>query len=172
MAKTVVVDTNVLLVANGRHGSVSRECIANCSVRLDTIKRDGQISIDNKRRIISEYQNKTSPNQPKGAGDVFLKWLFQNLTNKRVRQIDIGESDDGSFDAIQPPQQFAALKADRKFIAVALKDTQRPSILQAADTKWIDHEAELKQRGIAIEFLCPHDIKKLSATNRRRKNQK
>lgn len=176
--KPVVVDTNVLLVANGRHAAVSKECIATCSLRLNAIKKDGQISIDNKRRIINEYLKKTSPYQErkppeqKGAGDAFLYWLLQNQTSKRVRQIEIKESEDGGFDAIQPSQQFAALKADQKFIAVALADEKRPAILQAADTKWIEHTEALHKRGVTVEFLCEQDIEKLKRSNRGRKKAK
>lgn len=172
-AKPVVVDTNVLLVANRRHEAVSKECIANCSSRLDAIMRHGQISIDTSRQIMNEYQNKTSPHQPKGAGDVFLKWLLRNQSNTtRVRQVDIGENEDGTFAAILPVHQFAELKADRKFIAVALADEKRPAILQAADTKWIEHTEALHKRGVTVEFLCEQDIEKLKRSNRGRKKAK
>lgn len=59
-----VIDTNVLLVANGSHSDVSEACRTECITRL----RDQQKSItviDNKGRILREYQNKTRPNQPK-----------------------------------------------------------------------------------------------------------
>jgi len=52
-----------------------------CVNRLWAIKRNGITVVDDGYRILSKYQNKTHPNQPKGPGDVFLKWLLRNTGN-------------------------------------------------------------------------------------------
>ena len=74
----VVIDTNVLLVANGNHHGVSAACRAACISKLQARMKSGAVAVDDAFRILGEYQNKTRPNQPKGVGDVFLKWLLQN----------------------------------------------------------------------------------------------
>lgn len=71
----VVIDTNVLLVANGSHQEVSDESRAACVRALLARKESGMVVIDDGYRILGEYQNRTYPNQPKGVGDAFLKWL-------------------------------------------------------------------------------------------------
>jgi len=47
----------------------------------------------------------------------------------------------------------------RKFVAVVLGSAHRPTILNAIDSDWREHEAALKRHGVNIDFLCPHLIK-------------
>lgn len=94
----VVIDTNVLLVANGSHQDVSATCRAECVSKLLARQKAGVVVIDDGFRILKEYQHKTRPNQPKGVGDAFLKWLLQNLANdKRVHRIAITETQPDAF---------------------------------------------------------------------------
>ncbi len=77
----VVIDTNVLLVANQQHADVSTECVASCIERLQAIQNTGVVVIDDSFIILGEYQHKTCINPPRGVGDVFLKWLLRNMGN-------------------------------------------------------------------------------------------
>jgi hypothetical protein len=52
---------------------------------------------------------------------------------------------------------------DRKFVAVAAAHADRPPILQAADSKWLDWQDALKEHGITVELLCPQDIRRFHA---------
>ncbi|RST86484.1 hypothetical protein EJC49_10915 [Aquibium carbonis] len=154
-----VIDTNVLLVANGNHEGISDECRQRCIERLLMQQKRGITVIDDCFHILREYQNKTHPNQPKGVGDVFLKWLLQNQRNQTyVEQVTITEI--GSDQFVEFPDQrlephFDA--PDRKFAAVANAHPEKPKILQAADCKWLDWWETLRKHGIAVEFLCPED---------------
>ena len=56
-----VVDTNVVLVANGQHADVSPECISACALALQGVMRSGKLVLDDDFRILLEYQNKTQP---------------------------------------------------------------------------------------------------------------
>ncbi len=88
-----VLDTNVLLVANGSHEGVSPACQAECVQRLLAHQQNGVTVIDDSYRILSEYLRKTQPNQPKGVGDAFLKWLLQNQRNPaRVHCVNVIET--------------------------------------------------------------------------------
>lgn len=82
-----VIDTNVLLVANGQHNDVSEDCAAECARRLDTIQRQGVVIVDDGFHILGEYLHKTRPNQPKGVGDSFLKWLLRHTSSSRVELV-------------------------------------------------------------------------------------
>ena len=53
--------------------------------------------------------------------------------------------------------------SDRKFVAVANAHPNKPPILQAADSKWLDWEAPLAAHGLRVDFLCPDDIKRIHA---------
>lgn len=154
-----VIDTNVLLVANGQHADVSTECEKACVQRLQNMEKNGITVIDNNFRILGEYLHKTSLNPPKGVGDVFLKWLLRRAGNpQHVEQVSLTELAADTF--IEFPD--AALEAlfdapDRKFAAVANAHPDKPPIFQAADCKWLDWWPALQAKGIRVEFICPHD---------------
>ena len=155
-----VIDTNVLLVANGSHADVSDACRAECVRRLLAQQKSSVTVIDDGYRILSEYQIKTRPNQPKGVGDAFLKWLLQNQGNAvRVHHVAISEISKDVFaefpDAALQPKFDAP---DRKFAAVAHAHPDQPPVWQAADCKWLDWWPALQAKGVRVEFLCPHDV--------------
>ena len=60
-----MIDTNVLLVANGQHVDVSPECVEECIHRLKAIEKSGVIVIDDGYRILGEYLHKNRINRPK-----------------------------------------------------------------------------------------------------------
>ncbi len=117
----VVIDTNVLLVANDRHPDVSPECVLECVDRLERIQKTGVVVIDDDWHIVGEYKNKIQFKPPKGVGDVFLKWLLQNQSNlRRVNRVSITETVPDTF-AEFPDSGLQAKfdPSDRKFPAVA-----------------------------------------------------
>jgi hypothetical protein len=154
-----VIDTNVLLVANGQHADVSENCVTECVTRLQAMEKSGVTVIDDGYRILGEYQHKTQLTPPKGVGDVFLKWLLRNSGNSsHVEQIPLTETAANYFaefpdHALQP--NFDA--PDRKFAAVAHAHTEKPPVWQAADCKWLDWWPALQAKGVNVEFLCPTD---------------
>jgi hypothetical protein len=154
-----VIDTNVLLVANGQHADVSPECVVECVRRLQAMERAGITVIDDGFRILSEYKHKTSLNPPKGVGDVFLKWLLRQAGNPaRVEQISLSELAENEFAEFPDAALQSAFDApDRKFAAVAHAHPDKPPIWQAADCKWLDWWPALRASGIRVEFLCPND---------------
>ncbi|OOY15867.1 hypothetical protein [Thioclava sp. DLFJ4-1] len=161
----VVIDTNVLLVANGSHQDVSDACKAMCIERLLNQKKRGITVIDDCFHIILEYQKKTRPNQPKGIGDVFLKWLLQNQRNPaHVEQVTITEIEENRYSEF-PSEELEAHfdPPDRKFAAVSNAHPQKPPILQAADCKWLDWWEKLAEHGIAVDFLCPSEARQFYA---------
>jgi hypothetical protein len=155
-----VVDTNVILVANGSHDHASPDCVVVCIDRLESLMKNGRVVIDDAYRILGEYQNKTSPMKNKGPGDVFVRWLLRNNANTRhVEQVALTGPTEDVFnefpdaalqDRIDPP--------DRKFLATAAAHPRRPFVWQATDSKWLDWRQPLKVAGVSVEFLCPDDV--------------
>jgi hypothetical protein len=157
--KKAVIDTNVLLVANGKHADVSPECVMECVNRLLAVQKNGITVVDDGYRILSEYQNKTHPNQPKGPGDVFLKWLLRNTGNvAHVEQVSLTETNADEFAEFPDPALQASFDApDRKVAAVAHAHPDKPPVWQAADCKWVDWWPALEAKGVRVEFLCRDD---------------
>jgi len=154
-----VIDTNVLLVANGDHADVSTDCRVECVRRLLALQASGVAVIDDGFRILGEYLNKTQVNPPKGVGDVFLKWLLREANNSaRVEQVTITETADTCFAEFPDPVLQPTFDApDRKFAAVAHAHPDRPPVWQAADCKWLDWWQPLRAYGVQVEFLCGQD---------------
>ena len=154
-----VVDTNVLLVANGQHLDVSTDCVGTCVQQLQVLMASGTVVVDDGFLILGEYLHKTQINPPKGAGDVFLKWLMRNSGNTRhVHTVTINQRAQDHFDefpdhSLQP--NFDA--PDRKFAAVANAHPDKPPIWQAADCKWLNWWPALAAAGVTVQFLCPAD---------------
>lgn len=159
----VVVDTNVILVANGSHQEASPECVIECIDRLQQLVKTGKVVIDDAYRILNEYQKKTSPFKGPRVGDTFVKWVLNNQANtKHVEQVTLSEAQPELFDEFPDPGLQPAVDAsDRKFLATAGAHAMRPSVWQATDTKWLDWWQALKAAGITIEFLCPDDVCKV-----------
>ncbi len=155
-----VVDTNVLLAANGAHDDLDPPCVVACSQWLERIQRKGMVVIDDQYRILGEYMNKTDSRRAKGPGDVFVKWVLVNQANTaRCAQMTLTESEPdvfGEFPSKELERRFDP--SDRKFVAVANSHPGKPPILQAADSKWLDWHQELMKSGIVVEFLCPDDL--------------
>jgi hypothetical protein len=154
-----VIDTNVLLVANGDHAEASEGCVSECVRRLSAMQSKGTAVIDDDFRIIREYLNKNRPEAQKGAGGVYLKWLLQNRANpRRVAVVPLTERSPDQFDEFPDKslqRRFDA--ADRKFAAVANAHPDKPPIWQATDCKWLDWWEPLARANVAVEFLCPED---------------
>jgi hypothetical protein len=155
-----VVDTNVILVANGGHPGVSHECVIACAERLNAVMASGILVLDDGFRIVSEYQQRTSPWKAKGVGDLFVKWVLTNLGNlSRVHQVPLTELEPKRFREFPDAQLESGFDPDdRKFAAVSNAHLSRPSIIQASDCKWLNWCDGLKKCGIVVEFVCPQDI--------------
>ncbi len=156
----VVVDTNVLLVADGRHDDVSEKCVLACVQRLQAIMTSSTVVIDDGYRVISEYQNKLDVKRGKGVGATFLKWLVQNQANAtRVARVTLTDAPNGCFSEFPVPHLESSFDPpDRKFPAVANVHPTKPPILQAVDSKWLRWWPDLEAAGIKVEFVCPEDI--------------
>ncbi len=154
-----VIDTNVLLVANGQHADVSPECVIECVQRLQAMQKLGVTVIDDGYRILGEYQHKTRLNPPKGVGDVFLKWLLRQAGNSaRVEQVPLTEIAGNRFAEFPDPALEPDFDApDRKFAAVAHAHPDKPPIWQSVDCKWLDWWPALQAKDVHVEFLCPTD---------------
>lgn len=155
-----VIDTNVLLVAEGKHNNVTDDCLENCVKALKLIKDKGVVVIDDEFRILCEYQNKLDNTSKKMPGSAFLKWLLQNKKNKRkVHVVSITELEQDIFNEFPDMTlQYRFDPPDRKFVAVAAAHPHMPPVWQAVDCKWLNWWEELLCYGVEVKFCCPIDI--------------
>lgn len=152
-----VVDTNVLIVANGRNTNTTLQCRLNCIDKLTLILSNDRILIDNLGLIFAEYKNYMCFSGQPGVGDQFFKWLHENqAVTDRCLKINItplnGNNDFEEFPNSEDLNEFD--RNDRKFVAVAIASQKSPPILNAVDSDWWDFQNALEAESIVIEFLC------------------
>ncbi len=162
---TVIVDTNVAVVANGESGQASGECEETCINRLEEITTgEVKLALDDQRRIIEEYRGNLSPHGQPGAGDAFLKWVEMNWTNSKWCSLVSITPVNGLENEFHEFPNDSALVAfdpdDRKFIAVAIAHPEKPPILQAVDSQWLSFRDALRRNRVMVEFLCEADIQR------------
>ena len=153
-----IIDTNVLIAANGRDcPQVTPQCRLSSSQYLRNFQNQGIIVIDNRWLILNEYKHKVNQTGQPGIGDAFLKWVLTNQANfKRCEQVVINPLKDSSFvEFPDDPELEKFDQSDRKFVAVALATPDQPPIVNAVDSDWLEFYEPLVKNGIKIQFLCP-----------------
>jgi hypothetical protein len=165
----IVIDTNVLLVADGKAAQMSPACRAECAQRLEAVKAGECVVLDQGRLILREYQKKLDPSgKPPTPGNLFLKWLMTVWRNERhVSQVPItpinAEQTDFAEFSSDPALVTAFDPANRKFVAVANAHPEKRPIVESADSKWLGWEADLKRHGIQLEILCRRELEAIRA---------
>ena len=159
----VVVDTNVVVVANGRSEQASSDCVETCGERLEEIMRgEKTLVLDNRWIILREYMQNLRSNGA-DVGDRFLGWILVNKDDRcDLVSITSVDGSDNEFEEFPPDPALKDFDpADRKFVAVALAHSERPPILQAVDSQWWDFRDAFRRNDIIVEFICEEDIQRL-----------
>ncbi len=158
----VVVDTNVLIVANGRDcPQATPACQLTCIQHLRHTQTHDLLVIDDSFHILREYQRKVSPTGQPGVGDAFLKWVLTNQANPfRCQQVTITPTASGSFQEFPDAPDLKGFDpSDHKFVATALSHRDRLPILNAVDSDWQQFGIALAAAGITVRQLCPETLK-------------
>lgn len=152
-----VIDSNVPIVANGKTNQASPECVLACVEALGRA-REGLTCLDDGFRILGEYMKHLSPSGQPGAGDAFMKWVFQNQANSlhcEVVPITPANDNGESYEEFPADPDLADFdRSDRKFVAVALASQHGPPILNSVDSDWWHARMALSRHDVEIEFLC------------------
>jgi len=162
MRTPVIVDTNVLVVANGKASHVGIECEKACLEKLIRIRNNGRVLVDQSDFILAEYKRHLSHSGQPGLGDAFFKWLWDNQAQASIcTKVDISPEDgSGTSFAVFPtdPELAGFDLSDRKFVATAIASEENPPILNATDRDWWQFREQLQNHGVSIEFLCPQHM--------------
>lgn len=158
--RAVVIDTNVMVVANGKAEQADLKCEQHCQEALVETQRSRLTVLDGDGRLFIEYRRNLSASGQPGLGDAFFKWLWDNQANSRhceLVPITPRHSRPGDFEEFPQDAQLEGFDAaDRKFVAVARASAHAPTILNAVDPDWKEYEEPLRRHGVKIAFLCPN----------------
>ena len=157
-----VIDTNVLITANGDYPNAGDKDIAACGQFLVSM-REKLSSLDSLGLIFIEYFKHVRRSGQPGLGDAFAKWLWNNQGNTaKCELVDITPDSENSRGFKEFPDDNRLKDfdwEDRKFAAVAVASKYEAVICNATDSDWWDYKEIFKSLGIEIHFLCPGLIK-------------
>lgn len=161
LSEKYVVDTNVPKIANLAidPAAIPDEltgCVLACVEAVNHVVKNGGLVIDCGDEIFTEYRKQLSMKGQPGVGDQFMKWVHDNRWNFPVTdRVTITKNGD-SYDEFPDHDGLTHFdNSDRKFVAVANAHPDKPSVLQAADSKWWGWKDALSEVGITVSFLCP-----------------
>ena len=166
---SVIIDTNVMVVANGKAAAPQArcKCIIRCRARLaEILKGTEMILLDDKKRMIQEYKNNLNATG-RGHGDRFWQELVRRMWRQeegqeKVIRVRITPAAGNGTDFEEFPNDDASLKhfhkKDRKFVAVALAyqhdSGQEVPILKAEDSGWEEFRDALAAHGVRVDAIC------------------
>lgn len=153
---TVVVDTNVPMVASKRHPAASPLCVANCVSAVRSIMHGTPLVLDDQWHIIGEYRQQLSKLDAQSVGYEFLAYILQNRTVlDRCCFVRITPQDE-SYAEFPGASELAGFdRSDRKFAAVARAHPDHPPVLNAVDSDWWHFREVLDRYNVHVDFVCP-----------------
>ena len=165
----VIIDTNVIVVANGVSDSpqASEACVVRCRARLAEILRGSEmVLLDDKKRFIQEYRNNLNE-KGRGHGDRFWQELVRRIWNpknypEKVVTVRITPLAGNGTEFEEFPNNDDALKdfhkKDKKFVAVAIvyqRDFEDEApILKAEDRGWDEFKTALAAHRVYVHAIC------------------
>lgn len=155
-----VVDTNVPVVANGRHRPdeprpPSIACREAAIKFLIELLKKRTILLDVDGAIQAEYHKHLNPRGQPGVGDRFYRVILQSSL-ERVERVALSKRSDGEYaDLPQSLIDSGFDRSDRKFAALARREGA--VVFNATDSDWIEHAAILDEEHIQVEHLCGCD---------------
>jgi hypothetical protein len=157
----VVVDTNVLAVAEGLHEGASEACLAACIALAREIEGGLPVAVDSGDEILNEYFGTLRHSKRSGLGKKLALHLYRQRGNTDIcHKVDVHALDapPGSFQEVPVGLRDFDVD-DQKFIAVAAAEPCRPQIHTAVDGEWWDRRQDFVAAGIDVQFACPGDLR-------------
>jgi hypothetical protein len=168
----VVVDTNVLVVANGKCDQASPECVIRATEFLVNAQRHAVTVLDVGHDIFSEYQNRCSFKGQPGVGNRFFVYLHQAQADPR-RVAKVPTHPDGNDSYVEVPPSLADFdRSDHKFIATFIADERRSVIVNSWDSDWREARHDLAAERIRVAELCPDECPAHQRPARKRRNRR
>lgn len=156
-----VVDTNVLISANGRHTHASQDCQIACIDAIQILLNNAQndpIAIDDKGLILDEYNGYLNFHGQPGVGDLFYKFIHDRMyAGHSIVTASVTPCHD-SMKGFEELPNNRLDRSDRKFLAVAV--VSRAEIINATDSDWADNYELLHDLGIKVIQVCPEHSRK------------
>lgn len=149
----IVIDCNVLIAANARKTHVSSECSAAAGRWLGEVIESHTMLDDLDDLAFHEYKTHCNFKGQPGVGDRFFRWYILNrAVEDKVDRINIGLTHEDHRAKI-PTALHSFDPSDLKWIALYCRGSG-DAIIQAGDSDYEEHGAELSSEKINVHNLC------------------
>ena len=152
-----VIDTNVLIAANGRsntHASVRVE-LESARFLAAIIQGDGTVLEDSSSYVFDEYKRYMQFSGQPGIGDKFFRWFLTNrYSSHRVESVPL--EPDRPVSTYLPDELRAFDPSDHKWIAIYLEG-HGDRIVNATDSDWAEAADALAKHGVSVLQLDRED---------------
>ncbi len=154
----VIIDTNVLIVANERSPQATDECVIAAVDFLEQVRNESVLLLDSENEIYDEYRRYCSHSGQPGMGDAFFLHLHRSQANPE--HVAIAEITPVEHSYAEVPATLSGFdKSDHKFIAVAKTCEDETPIVNCVDSDWSESAALLADEGVRVLELCPTCLK-------------
>jgi len=144
-----VIDTNVLIAANGAGEQISPQLALLAAKFLLEVKAGGQVVIDDGLLAISEYKRYMQFAGEPGIGDSFFRWLMTSYGGDHVIRATVEPPGVEHF-IPESLRQFD--ESDKKWIAI-YRAGGANDIVNATDSDWVEARDALEAAGIVVREL-------------------
>ncbi|WP_440070466.1 hypothetical protein [Streptosporangium sp. OZ121] len=164
-----VIDTNVLIVANGKADHVEPGCVISAIDFLEHAEKEGVVVIDSSWHIFEEYEKHCSYKGQPGVGDRFFLHLHRTQADaRRVAKVDVNPDGQGSYEEI--PETLRGFDpSDHKFVATVIADERRSVIVNCADSDWREASKTLRENEINVVEICANEREENARSNSRKR---
>ncbi len=154
-----VIDTNVLVAANGTDTHADKLCQLTCARRLQDTQINAVLVLDAQRNILLEYQRRVGSGNPNTPAKRFFVWASQTAPRLGVQLTPHATRVFAEFPPSEGLRNFD--EDDRMFVAAAIVASQSGAtvLANALDNDYAEHQTALREAGIRVDELCPQHIK-------------
>lgn len=154
-----VVDTNVLITANGQGQQVPTSCTEACIDVLLEVQTAQRLAVDQDGEILAEYAVYCSYSGQPGVGDQFFLWAHQSQYTA-CHRVPLTPHEDRVYKEFPATSELAKFdRSDRKFVATALGCNPVAEILNATDSDYCHCASALEAAGVEVTELCVECLK-------------
>jgi hypothetical protein len=155
----VVIDTNVLAVAEGMHDGASDECKQACVALIHRVLNGQRVTVDSAGEILYEYSKTLQQAHTSGPATKLAKRLSATWRDPAAcHAVEITPTEDGASYEEIPTALRDFDQDDQKFLAAAAATQETPPIFQALDGEWWRRRVDFAADGLSVVFLCATDL--------------
>jgi hypothetical protein len=149
-----VVDSNVLIAANGKSEQANDACVEKCIDVLLEVRVAPSLALDEGNEILAEYSRYCSHSGQPGVGDEFFRWAFDNQYASCHRSPLTPHQDRVYQEFPDTPDLEKFDRSDRKFVATALGCTPTAAVYNAVDSDYSQFALALAAAAVPVTELC------------------